>query len=447
MGLRIGLLVLALPLLAACGSLGFGNKPAPAPRPVVQVPQIPVQPRPAPSNNVTRDPSNYYTPSQFAGRDLIRVAILLPFNSPRADIRELSGALYNAAQLALFEFGNADIMLLPKATGSAPAARQAAVEAISEGADLILGPLFAEEVSAIAPVARASNVPVVAFSSDVTVAGNGVYLLSFPPDEDVARIVDFAVLNGMNTFAALTPQNDYGNRVAAAFRKAVTDHGTKVTDMVSYPTTSTEAMNAPVQRVAHYGTRRNAAAAERAAKKQAGDIEGVKALEKVDAVGALPYQAIFLPEGGTRLRALAPLLPYYDVDPRKVKFLGTGLWDDSSLVNEPALEGGWYTAPPPEAHEQFVMRYTQAYHATPPRIASLAYDGVSLAVALSTHPAEARFTAASLTHPDGFAGVDGIFRFLPDGRTERGLTVMEMRPTGPIVVDPAPVSFGVPSVF
>ena len=446
-GIRAAAFVIALPLLAACGSLGFGNKPAPAPRPVVQAPQIPVQPRPAPSNNVTRDPANYYTPSQFAGRNLIRVAILLPFNSPRADIRELSGALYNAAQLALFEFGNADILLMPKATGSAPAARQAAVEAISQGADLVLGPLFAEEVSAVAPVARASNVPVVAFSSDVTVAGNGVYLLSFPPDEDVARIVDFAVLNGMNNFAALTPQDDYGNRVAAAFAKSVKDHGAKLTDMVSYPTTSTEAMNAPVQRVAHYNARHSAAVSERAAKKQAGDAEGVKALENVDAVGDLPYQAIFVPEGGTRLRALAPLLPYYDVDPRKIKFLGTGLWDDRSLSNEPSLEGGWYTAPPPEAHDQFVMRYAAAYHSTPPRIASLAYDGVSLAVALSAHPAEGRFTAETLTHTDGFAGVDGIFRFLPDGRTERGLAVLEMRPTGPVIVDPAPVSFGVPSVF
>ncbi len=443
--LRAAVFGLCLPLLAACGT--FGSKPAPVVAPVIQAPPVVMQPRPAPSNSVTRDPANYYTPSQFAGRDFIRVAVLLPFNSPRADIRELSGALYNAAQLALFEFGNAQIMLMPKATGSGPAARQAAIDAITEGADLILGPLFAEEVSAIAPVARASHVPVVAFSSDVTVAGNGVYLLSFPPDEDVARIVDFAVLNGMTTFAALTPQDDYGTRVAAAFAKSVKDHGTKVTDMVTYPTTSTEAMNAPVQRVAHYGARHSAAVAERAAKKQAGDAEGVKALENVDAVGDLPYQAIFLPEGGTRLRALAPLLPYYDVDPRKVKFLGTGLWDDRSLINEPALEGGWYTAPPPEAHEQFVMRFAQAYHTTPPRIASLAYDGVSLAVALSLHPAESRFTAETLTHPDGFAGVDGIFRFLPDGRTERGLAVLEMQPSGPIIVDPAPVSFGVPSVF
>jgi hypothetical protein len=139
-------------------------------------------------------------------------------------------------------------------------------------------------------------------------------------------------------------------------------------------------------------------------------------------------------------------LPYYDIDPRKIKFLGTGLWDDSSLAREGALEGGWFTAPPPEAHERFVARYARAYHATPPRIASLAYDGVSLAVALSAQPAETRFTEVALTHPDGFAGVDGIFRFLPDGRTERGLAILEMHSSGPVVIDPAPVSFSVPPI-
>lgn len=429
-----------MPLLAGCA--GFDND-RPPPRPIVTAPPIAVQPPPAApkTTSVTRDPANFFTPTQMEGRSLIRVAILLPFNSSRPEVRSLSNALYNAAQLALFEFNNPDILLMPKATGSTAAAQKAARDAIREGADLILGPLFAEEVSAIAPIAHASNVPVVAFSSDTKVAGNGVYLLSFPPDEDVNRIVDFAVMRGMTKFAALFPQDDYGNRVRIAFEKAVADHGSQIATMAGYPA-GTEGMDAPVQRIASYGGRHGALVAKRAALKKAGDAAGLKAIEKVDTLGDLSYQAIFLPEGGTRLRALAPLLPYYDVDPRKIKFLGTGLWDDPSLAREPALDGGWFPAPPPEAHAQFVERYRRVYGGEPPRIASLAYDGVSLAVALSAHAPENRFSAETLTHPDGFAGVDGIFRFLPDGRTERGLAILEMHPTGAVVIDPAPTSFG-----
>lgn len=422
----------------------MGSGPAAPPKVVVQTPQISTQAPPA-HREITRDPANFYTPKGMEGRPLIRVALLLPYNSSNPDIRELSASLYNAAQLALFEFNNPDILLMPKATGSAEAAKQAAVDAITQGADMILGPLFADEVTAIAPIARASHVPVVAFSSDVTVAQAGVYLLSFPPDEEVKRIVDFAVLNGMTQFAALTPQNDYGNRVAANFRQAVADHGSTITDMVSYPL-AVEGMNNPVMQIAHYGSRHAAVVARRKALEAAGDAAGARALEKVDTIGDLPYQAIFLPEGGTRLKALAPLLPYYDVDPRKIKFLGTGLWDDPTLARETSLDGGWFTAPSPEAHQQFVARYARAYHATPPRIASLAYDGVSLAVALASHPDDMRFTDEALTHPDGFAGVDGIFRFLPDGRIERGLSIMEIHPGGAVVVDPAPTSFGLPAI-
>lgn len=435
-----------LPLVAACGSFGFGNKPAEPPRPVVQAPVIPTKPKPAPDLS-KRDASLFYTPKAMEGRPIIRVALLLPFNSPKPEIRQLAASLYNSAQLALFEFNNPDILLMPKATGGEVAARNAATEAIREGADMILGPLFAEEVRAITPVARSAHVPVVAFSSDSTVAGEGVYLLSFPPEAEVTRIVDFAVLNGMTKFASLTPQDIYGTRVSAAFAKSVSDHGSKLTDSASYPTTSIEAMNVPVQRVAHYSGRHTDLVNKRSALAAANDDAGLKALENVDAIGDLPFQAIFLPDGGERLRALAPLLPYYDIDPRKVKFLGTGLWDDKTLWAEPALEGGWYTAPPPEAHEQFVQRYTGTYHSAPPRIASLAYDGVSLAVALSQQPAETRFAPETLTHIDGFAGVDGIFRFLPDGHTERGLAVLEIHPTGAVIIDPAPVSFGVPAAY
>lgn len=447
-GLRAFLVLGMLSGVAGCAGFGFGGDEAPPPRPAVETPPAVQQPKkPVPGvGPVTRDAANFFTPRQMHAQaaTLVRVALLLPFNSQRADVRALSTSLYNAAQLALFEFNNPNILLMPKASGgSATGAEAAAVAAIREGADLIVGPLFAEEVGAVAPVAQASGVPVVAFSTDLRVAGRGVYLLSFPPDEDVNRIVDYAVLQGITSFAALYPQSEYGERVRALFEQAVADRGSRIVAAESYPA-GTEGLNAPVQRLANYGGRHGALLARRDELKKTGDAQGLKALEKRDTLGDLAYQAVFLPEGGQRLKALAPLLPYYDVDPRKVKFLGTGLWDDPSLMREPSLEGAWFPAPAPEAHAQFVTRYTRVYGATPPRIASLAYDAVSLAVALSARLEGQRFTTEALTTADGFAGVDGIFRFLPDGRTERGLAVLEMHATGAAVIDPAPASFTAP---
>ncbi|WP_049767832.1 penicillin-binding protein activator [Parvibaculum lavamentivorans] len=398
--------------LAAC-STGQQQTPPPVvtPPPKVEVAPPPQTQPPA----FSRDPARFYTPAHMAGERPVRVALLLPFNSSREDVRTLSNALYNAAQLALFEFDATNILLMPKATGgTAAGAQRVAREALDAGADLILGPLFAEEVTAVARLARDVRVPVVAFSSDSSVGGNGVHLLSFPLDQDVDRIVDYTTLQGITRFAALYPYGAYGERVRDAFQRAVSARAGTVVASTSYPA-SPEGMYEPAQRIA-------------------------------GAYGGGNYQAVFLPEGGAQLKSMAPLLPYYDVDPRDVKFLGTGLWDDPSLAREPPLAGAWFPAPPPEGHDQFLTRYRRAYGGTPPRIASLGYDGVSLAIALSTLPEESRFTPEALTNPDGFAGVDGIFRFMPDGRTERGLAVLEMRPTGAVVIDPAPTSFR-PPVF
>lgn len=405
--LRSLFLLVAVAMLAGCSGLdlgGFGgNQPAPAP-----VTRAPVTPQPTPPKIVGRDPSLFYTPAYMDGREPVRVALLLPFSSPRSDVRNVANALYNAAQLSLFDFKNTNVLLIPKATaGTADSAAQAAQEALREGADIIIGPLFSEEVASVAVPAAQAQVPVIAFSTDVSVGGTGVYLLSFAPFQDVNRIVDYATRQGISSYGALFPANAFGTRVRSVFQEAVAQRGDRLVSSASYPGTS-EGMYDPTKLVA-----------------------GAKD----------SYGAIFLPEGGSALKQIAPMLAYFDVDTQAVKLLGTGLWDDPSLVKEPALDGAWFPAPPPEGHEQFVRRYRAAYGNSPPRIASLAYDAVSLTIALSAQPKETRFSRETFTAPDGFAGVDGIFRFLPNGWTERGLAVMEIRPTGAVVIDPAPTSF------
>jgi len=424
-------------LLAAC------DKSTPPPGPVVSTPPVAVTPPPS-APQAPLDQDLFLRPPHMSDQEPVRIAVLLPFKAQQNGVREVADALFNAAQLALFEFGNRDVLLIPKDTSGTPVgAAGAAREAMQEGAELILGPLFSQSVAVVAPIAAERRVPVIAFSTDRNVAGNGVYLLSFLPEQDVERIVDYAMLQGLTSFAALVPQNEYGSRMGNALTQAVTARAGEMKGIQSYPPRAEE-MFEPARRLARYDVRKQALNAERARLRAAGDPESLsrlRALENHDTIGDVPFQAVFVPAGGTELRSAAPLLPYFDVDPRKVRFLGTGQWDDASLGREPSLVGGWFAAPPREAHDAFEARYARMFGATPPRIASLGYDAVSLASALSRRPAHDRFSETILVHPDGFAGVDGIFRFLPDGRNERGLAVLEMSRNGPKVIDPAPASF------
>lgn len=356
-------------------------------------------------------------PNVTGSADTVKVAVLLPLGGS-GTTPAVAKALKQAAELALFDFDNPNVLLVPKDTkGSPDGARIAAQDAVQEGAELIIGPLFAHEVSAVAPVARQAGIPVLAFSSDEKVAGGGVYLLSFVAGRDVPRIVSFAIARGKRNFAVLVPQSAYGRIAEEAFAKAVTAGGGQAAVRASFPPGDSNGMSGPVRQVAN----------------------AVKSGQRVD--------AIFLPAGREEIPALAPILGSAGITGGDVQFIGTGQWDYSNIGGEKALIGGWYPAPDPKGWNGFVQSYTKTYGAAPPRIASLAYDAVSLAVSLSQNPPGQRYTMSQLTRATGFAGVDGLFRLLSDGTSERGLAIVEVREGGPRVIDPAPNAFTTASTY
>lgn len=341
----------------------------------------------------------------------VRIALLLPFSHPDRNTRVGAQALQDAAQLAMFDMGARSMVLLPQDTGTTPeSAAAAAAAAVDKGAELILGPLLANDVRAVAPVARARGVPVVAFSTDRTVAGDGVFLLSFLPEQEVNRVVSLATSQGRRRFVALVPATPYGQRVEEAFRLAVARSGGEVVAVQSYEA--------------------NAQSLEPAVK----------------AVAKLQFDTIFLPDGGLMLRSLGPILSVNGVDSRKVQFLGTRMWDDPATTREISLAGGWYALPPQEQRSNFITRYQQLYGARPPQIGSLAYDAIALAATLAGGRAGQRYTRTTIADPNGFAGIDGIFRFRSDGMTERGLAVFQVSQDGPpVIISPAASTFQTPA--
>jgi ABC-type branched-subunit amino acid transport system substrate-binding protein len=356
-------------------------------------------------------------PSITGSVGAVKVALLLPIGAG-GSTQGVAKALKQAAELALFDFDNPNIVLVPKDTQGTPGgARAAAESAIRDGAELILGPLFAQEVQAVAPVARQANVPVIAFSSDENVAGGGVYLLSFLAGRDVARIVSFAEARGKRNFAELVPQSPYGRIAEAAFGRAVSAGGGQIAINAPFPAGDASGMIAPVRQVAN----------------------AIKGGQRIDAV--------FIPAGREDLPSLASLLAANDLSSARVQLLGTGQWDYPNIGAEKALIGGWYPAPDPKGWANFTQRYAKTYGAAPPRLASLAYDAVSLAVSLSQGAPGQRYSAAQLTRSSGFAGVDGLFRLLPDGTCERGLAILEVHDGGAVVIDPAPNSFTTASSY
>lgn len=383
------------------------------------------------------DEDAFVTPLHLRGDDPVRVALLLPFSAPGDNAKRVASAMFDAAQLAAFEAGNDRFLLIPKDTRGTPdGAAAAARSALNEGAELILGPLFAESVEAVADIARSAETPVIAFSSDNRSAGNGIYLLSFPPEIEVKRVTDFAASTGITRFGLLAPANAYGERVSTAFADKVISNGGVVVHEERYEQ-NPDAMLAPAKRLAQYS--KEVIPVEL----RHGYKENDESNQYTDDSGFMRgYQAVMMPEQGTLLRALAPLLPYYNVNINQVKLLGVSAWNNPRLAREPALRGGWFAAPDPDVSNGFKERYAAAFGQTPPRLASLSYDASLLAARLGQQGrTRTRFSDRAISNPNGYFGADGLFRLREDGTIERGLAVLEIQPGGAVVVDPAPKSF------
>jgi hypothetical protein len=339
------------------------------------------------------------------GTGQVKVGLILPL-SAAGNAGVAAQSMKNAAEMALAEFQNPNLQLLIKDDGGSPqGAQQGTQQALDEGAEIILGPLFASSVPATAQLARARGVSVIAFSTDSNVAGRGVYLLSFLPESDVNRIVEYSASVGKRSFAALLPENAYGNVVEASFKQAVGRRGARIVAFEKYGGDR----SAPARTVA-------------------------QALGSAD--------ALFIADDGESVLAVGEALAAAGADLRNIQLLGTGLWDNPRVYASPIVQGGLYAAPDPSGFRSFSGRYRAKFGADPVRTATLAYDSVALVAALARTQGPQRFSPDVLTNPSGFAGIDGLFRFRADGTNERGLAVMRVGSGGGVAVAGSPKNFG-----
>ncbi|MCA0423910.1 MAG: penicillin-binding protein activator [Proteobacteria bacterium] len=340
------------------------------------------------------------------GNGPVRVALILPLTAANGAVP--AKAMRNAAEMAVAEFNNQELTILVKDDRGTPEGAQAAAqEALAQGAEAFMGPLFAQNVQVVAAIARPTQRPVISFSSDASAASRGVYLLSFLPQSDVRRVVSYAASRGKKSFAALIPQNAYGNVAEAAFMQAVTSAGGRVVAVERYQ---------PAK-----------ASLDAAVSKLKGSIGQADTL--------------FIPDDGNGLPAVATALRAAGIG-SNVQLIGTGVWNEARALKTPALNGGWFAAPENTGYNGFAQRYRQRFGSDPTRIATLTYDATALLGALVRTQGSQRFSEATLTNSSGFSGQDGIFRFQQDGLNDRGLAIYQINSGQAQPIQAAPRSFG-----
>ena len=447
-GARITLIALMALALSACVSTGRAPAPSGGPDPAWS-PNAPTGPTEPVGPEIS-----VMTPPHVEGQaNLVRAALLLPFSAPSSGARAEALSMLNAAEMALFAERADHVILVPKDTRGTPeGARAAAETALLEGADVVLGPLFSASVPPVSTMARQSGASVIAFTNDRSVAAENTLVLGLTPEDEIDRIVSYAadqivqlkqdqegsaavssytfdayspftpISSVTASFATLTPNNAYGWRIRDGLEASATTHGGQLATWEFFPPdASADLLTEPARMLARF--------AEREAAQESG------------AEFELPYDAVLIPEGGTKLLSLAPLLPYYDVDPSVTRFLGTSLWFDESVAREPALQGGWFPSPDPQKSAAFAAEYRRAYGDEPGRLATIAYDAVALTSRLTRIQGKYGLRMDNLRREEGFPGIVGQFRFRADGSAERALAILEIQGGQFVVREPAPLDF------
>lgn len=372
-----------------------------------------------------------------------QVALLAPLSGKHAAVGK---GLLEAAQLALFDMRKPTLSIMPMDTKGTPeGASEAAREAISRGADMIIGPLLAGSVTAVGPIARSADVPVLAFSNTPSVAGDGVYVMGFTPDQQVQSIIEFAVAEGITRFAVLAPRNAYGEVVVSAFQRTVAQYRASITRLAFVNPAETDYSDT-IKRISDYDQRRRDLLKLMAELEQKDDEASRAALDRLqdqETLGDPDFQAILVPAtSSVMLQTLAAQLAYYDVDQPAVRVLGLQLWDEfGNLSREPSLRGAWFAAPPGETREKFDARFQALYGRKPARLSWLAYDVTALAAVLAGDGDEPQYDEIALTNEQGFAGVEGIFRISPTGVADRSFEIREITGRGVRAIRPAPARF------
>ena len=343
----------------------------------------------------------------------VPVALLVPIGSADTNEQKLAQDLENAARLASTDLSGVQIDLRVYPTAGNPSkAQESTQQAINDGAKIIIGPLRAESATAAAQTASGRGVNVLAFSNNAAIAGGNLFVLGQTFDSTATRLVDYAVGQGRDRILTVFANNDTGRVGKVAIDRAIATNGAVSAGNVSYEFSQEAVINAvPDIRSSAETNQANAI------------------FFTANTAGALPLFTQMLPESG--------------LDTETTQYIGLSRWDTPPQTLElPGVQGGWFALPDPQRNSQFRARYEAAYGNPPHALAGLAYDGIAAVGALASSGKSDALTRSSLIQPAGFQGVNGVFRFMPDGTNQRALAVATVENKEVVVISPAPTSFG-----
>ena len=366
--------------------------------------------------------------------------MLLPLSGENAQI---GNSLLKAGKLSLNKTQNKNINLFVKDTESNNEnIITSYYDLINKDVDIILGPLFSKNIKIINPISEDENIIMITFSNNIEIRDENTFISGLSPENEIKEVIDYAISKGSEKFGLILPDNKYGKRTKQLIQNFVLTMDGKVTQYVFYNPTNPDFYEAS-KIIANYDYRKTELEKKLNELKEVGTLtaeKNYKMLNKQDTLGELDFDSLYIgAENIKHISMLASILPYYDVDPKKVLYIGNSLWKKNVLLKEPALEKGIFPYFPEKKFSNFETEYVETFQKRPHEIAYLAFDLIGLISNLQK--ANKKINISNITASDGFIGTNGLFRFERDGNIERSLSIFQIKNQNPIEVKKANLNF------
>ena len=344
--------------------------------------------------------------------DNLKIGVLLPLTGKYSYIGQ---SFLDTMQMVIYENKKFDSELIIKDTkANSNLARNATKELVNQNVDIILGPFFSSSLNQSLKIAKLKNIPLISFSSDRNEKEKGVYLMGFEPEKQISDITEYTLKKNYTRFAALLPNSKYGKRILNTYKKVLNKNSMSLTKAELYDP-KTNDFEKYIQNLV--GLKKNP-------QLEKDEESGENPIEDFDP----GFDVLLLIETGNKLRQASALLTYYGVDFKKVKLIGTGEWYIDNIGTEPGLVGAWFVAPSPRLWINFKKKFHKLYNYEPVRLSSLAYDSLTAVFSIvSKNDGFYELNYGDFQNSYGFSGIDGEFKFLPDGTVKRKLSILEIR--------------------
>lgn len=348
---------------------------------------------------------------------VLKVGIMLPLTGEHYQI---GNSLLNASQLALNKMQNKNVKFFVRDTGDEDNLTKIFYDLLNEEVDIILGPVFSNNILKIQPLAKDENVQIVTFSNNTKVAQENLYIFGLTLEDEIQSILKYATKIGHKKFAAILPDNDYGKRIKNEIEKFHYNHSSQLVKTIMYNTNDPDFYKI-AKNISDYEQRKinlGLKIKELEALNTEASKKEIKRIKNLDTYGDLQFDSLFIGvENFKQLSVISSILPYYDVDPKKIQYLGNSVWNKDSVIKEPGLNNSLFTSFDNESLSSFKQEYIEIFKQKPHPIAGLAYDAVGLAISL--HEREKYINIASLTLKEGYIGILGKFKFHSTGNIKR----------------------------